>query len=134
MSKRPTHKSASAAQQLGKVSHEQAQTSANEVYARSTDLEVLVRLKLYKKAVEPLNKLQIHLNKVRRHVAANLKSKDRPLHWDGWSENSWLSGFFWGAVVCALAAFIFYFLYLAPQPLISPAKQARPASSSPSAR
>lgn len=111
MSKRPTHKSAS---QLGKVSHEQAQASASEVYARSTDLEVLVRHQVYKKAVAQINQLQLHLNKVRRHVAANLKSKDRPRRWDGWSEGNWMSGFFWGMVVSAVIALFLYAKFLAP--------------------
>lgn len=112
MSKRPTHKSVSALP--GTVSHEKAQTSANEVYARSTDLEVLVRHQVYKKAVTQINLLQVNLNKVRRHVAANLKSKDRPRRWDGWSEDNWISGFFWGIVVCAVTALFLYAKFLAP--------------------
>lgn len=112
MSKRPTHKSASALP--GTVSHEKAQTSANEVYARSTDLEVLVRHQVYKKAVTQINLLQVNLNKVRRHVAANLKAKDRPRRWDGWSEDNWISGFFWGMVVCAVTALFLYAKFLAP--------------------
>ncbi len=121
MSKRPKHKLASA----GKVSHAQAQESANTVYARSTDLEVLVRLKAYKPAVAQIDKLQLNLNTVRSHVSTSLKAKDRPRHWRGWSNESWGAGFLLGLLIGGLAVALLYNSYVTPQAAKSPAGNAR---------
>ncbi len=127
MSKRPKHNPASA----GKVSHARAQESANTVYARSTDLEVLVRLKAYKPAVTQIDQLQLNLNKVRSHVSSSLKPKDRPRHWKGWSEDNWGSGFLFGVLAGCVAAALIYMFFLTPQLPASSARKSTNATVSP---
>ena len=105
----PLHKRAdhfAAAHKPKAVSHTKAKESATKIYEHSTDLEVLLRHKVYPKTVGEINDVQLGLNDVRAHVKGSLKKKDlRKAQWKGVSESHFGLGLFLGFIAGVLAAF-----------------------------
>ncbi len=106
------------------VSHTKAKESATKIYEHSTDLEVLLRHKVYPKTVGEINDVQLGLNDVRAHVKGSLKKKDlQKAQWKGVSESHFGLGLFLGFIAGLIAAFLL-FQILAPSledaPLHSP--------------
>ena len=106
-----------AARQKPAVTHESAKEHATKVYEHSTDLEVLLRHKVYPKTVGEINGVQVRLNQVRTHVKGSLKKKElRKVKWQGVPESQFGQGFFCGLLFgIGLAFFLVWFLSAAAQ-------------------